>query len=281
MSSLGVRNSRLTSSSPQKASAPWAVRLYRKSVLKQEKFRAIERFLPKLEGKTCLDIGGDNGVISYLLRKKGGTWHSADMAETVESIREIVKENVHPLHGPQLPFPDERFDAVVVVDYLEHVGDDRGFVGELSRVLKPHGQLIVNVPHAKPRAILRPIRLALGLTDERHGHVRPGYRENELRQVLGELFTVQRTTTYSRFFSHAIDTLFGFFHNRLASGKGKETAKGLIITQHDFRQNTAAALVSSALYPVCWLLFQFNRFLFRTKGYLLLIRAEKRSAKGP
>jgi ubiquinone/menaquinone biosynthesis C-methylase UbiE len=264
---------------PQRASVPWAIRLYRKSVLKQEKFRAIERFLPRLEGKTCLDIGGDNGVISFLLREKGGTWHSADMAETIESIRKVVKQNVHPLYGSHLPYPDEYFDLVVVIDYLEHIPDDRAFVGELSRVLKRHGELIVNVPHAKRRAILRPIRLAFGLTDQRHGHVRPGYREKELQQLLNGLFTVRQTTTYSRFFSQAIDIIFAFVHTHLGEREGKETAKGLIITQEDFGWDTAAVLLSSALYPVCWLLFQLNRLLFLTKGYLLMLRAEKKSPR--
>lgn len=281
MSTPKPSKSRVPSSMPQRASVPWAIRLYRKSVLKQEKFRAIERFLPGLEGKTCLDIGGDNGVISYLLREKGGTWHSADMAETIESIRKVVKENVYPLCGSHLPFPDEHFDLVVVIDYLEHISNDCSFVTELSRVLKPHGELIVNVPHAKRRAILRPIRLALGLTDQRHGHVRPGYREKELRQLLNDLFTVRKTATYSRFFSQAIDIIFAFVHTHLGEGEGKETAKGLIITQEDFGWDTAAMLLSSALYPVCWLLFQLNRLLFWTKGYLLLVRAEKKSVRGP
>jgi len=256
---------------------PWAVRLYRRSVLKQEKFRAIERFLPPLEGKTCLDIGGDNGVISYLLRKKGGTWHSADLPEAVESIRKIVGENVHRLLGPKLPFPDEHFDLVVVIDYMEHILEDEAFVRELFRVLRTGGEVIVNVPHAKPGAVLRPIRLALGLTDERHGHVRPGYRAQELRRLLGPLFTVKAVTTYSRFFSHAVDTVFGFIHGRLGAGQGKETSKGIIVTQKDFERDIKALLFASLLYPVCKLLVQLNRLLFFTKGYLLLVRAGKKA----
>ncbi len=263
-------------SSDRKPSLPWAMRLYRKSVLKQEKLRAIERFLPPLEGRACLDIGGDNGVISYLLRQKGGVWHSADMPETVEVIRETVGENVHSLQGALLPFPTGHFDLVVVIDYLEHIQDDRAFVAELFRVLRPGGVLVVNVPHAKRGAILRPVRLALGLTDERHGHVRPGYGEHDLRQLLGDRFTVQRVMSYSRFFSHLIDTVFGFLHSRM--GKGSETRKGTLVTERDFEQGGRAVAVSWLLYPMCWLLVQFNRLLFFTKGYLLLVRADKKTS---
>lgn len=61
------------------------LKLYDKSILKKAKFAAIEQFLPDLNNKTCLDIGADNGVISYLLRQKGGDWYSADLDEHVVS----------------------------------------------------------------------------------------------------------------------------------------------------------------------------------------------------
>lgn len=48
------------------------------------------------------------------------------------------------------PFADREFDLVVVVDFLEHIPDDRGFAAELGRILKPGGRLIVNVPR-EPR----------------------------------------------------------------------------------------------------------------------------------
>lgn len=260
---------------------PWPLLLYRKSVLKQEKFHAIERFLPSVSGKACLDIGGDNGVISYLLRQRGGLWHSADSPEAVEAIQDIVGNNVHRLSGPNLPFPGEHFDLVVVIDYMEHIREDRQFAQELFRVLKPGGHLIVNVPHYKKRAVLRPIRTALGLTDERHGHVRPGYREDELQSLLHEFFDVTEMSTYSRFFSQAIDTLFGFLHGRVGRGKGKETSKGIIVTQQDFEREGKSFLLASLVYPLCKLLVRLNAVLFFTKGYLLIARACKHPAEAP
>ena len=55
----------------------WAVALFRKSVLKQAKLRQILELLDDPAGKTNLDIGADNGIISYLLRQRGGRWYSA------------------------------------------------------------------------------------------------------------------------------------------------------------------------------------------------------------
>ena len=91
--------------------------------MKQAKFRQIESLLDDPAGKTNLDIGADNGVISYLLRRQGGEWHSADLDErAVDSIRQLVGRNVYRLEGARTPFPDQTFDQVVVVDYLEHPG---------------------------------------------------------------------------------------------------------------------------------------------------------------
>lgn len=45
-----------------------------------------------------------------------------------------------------LPFGDREFDLVCAFDVIEHVGDDRRVFGEVSRVLKDEGVLILSVP---------------------------------------------------------------------------------------------------------------------------------------
>jgi len=45
-----------------------------------------------------------------------------------------------------LPFPDQEFDLIGAFDVIEHVGDDRRVLGELSRVLKNDGMLVFSVP---------------------------------------------------------------------------------------------------------------------------------------
>jgi ubiquinone/menaquinone biosynthesis C-methylase UbiE len=258
--------------------AEWAVALFNRSVLKQEKYRSIVTMLGEVDGKVCLDIGGDNGVISYLLRQRGGVWHSADLAETaVASIRRLVNDNVHQIDGQSTPFADDCFDVVVIVDYLEHIHTDREFCRELARILKPSGTLIVNVPHIKRHSLLNRIRHAIGLTDDKHGHVRPGYTVAGLTRVIGRGFAVQAAKTYSGTFSESIDTLmhaaFGLLE-RIKRGRSPEaTAKGTVVTHDDLQRHRAEFLLLSAVYPVFWLIARLDRLLVLQQGYKLIVKA--------
>lgn len=46
----------------------------------------------------------------------------------------------------RLPFGDAQFQAVTMLDVLEHLGDDRGALAEVRRVLRPSGSLVFSVP---------------------------------------------------------------------------------------------------------------------------------------
>ena len=60
-----------------------------------------------------------------------------------------MKRDVHLLDGGRTDFADDEFDRVVIVDFLEHIEDDAGFIAELHRILKPGGVLIVNTDNFK------------------------------------------------------------------------------------------------------------------------------------
>jgi len=45
-----------------------------------------------------------------------------------------------------LPFPDEHFELLCVLDVVEHVVDDRAAFGELSRVVKDNGIMFMSAP---------------------------------------------------------------------------------------------------------------------------------------
>lgn len=46
----------------------------------------------------------------------------------------------------QLPFAESSFDAVFILDVLEHIDDDETVLREIRRVLRPGGSLLITVP---------------------------------------------------------------------------------------------------------------------------------------
>jgi SAM-dependent methyltransferase len=253
-----------------------ALALFRRSVLKQEKFRAIEALLGDTRGKTCLDVGSNNGVISYLLRQRGGLWFSADLEpKTVESIRAMVGERVWRIDDQGTPFEDGAFDLVVIIDFLEHIAGDGRFVRELTRILKPGGELVVNVPNLKPASLLNKIRLAIGLTDEKHGHLRPGYSADSLATLLGPDFKMERSRTYSKTFSESVDTLLNFLYMTRQEKKDRQvgSAKGIVVGQEELGRNKKEFYLLSALYPLLYLVAKLDHLLPFFSGYKLIIKA--------
>ena len=246
---------------------PWPLALFRRSVLKQRKLAEIERALGASDGLSCLDLGSDNGVISLLLRQRGGSWASADLSdEAVASIRELVETDVHRLDGERLPFDDDAFDRVVVVDMLEHVRDEGAFAAELARVTKPGGRLVVNTPHLK-QTLLRRFRHTIGQTDAKHGHLRPGYTPESLGALLGSAFDAERHQTYSRFFSELVDTLLNWGIERL--GK-KGSAKGMVVTGADVKKHRKLFLAYSLIYPLVWVISRLDSLIPWASGYMLI-----------
>jgi len=252
-----------------------AMQLFRVSALKQQKWRRISSLLGDARGLRGLDIGADNGVISYLLREAGGSWKSADLeADAVEAIRALVGCEVYQIDGRTTPFGDAEFDRIVIVDFLEHIHTDREFVAELARILRSGGELIVNVPHVK-QSWLRRFRLWIGQTDKAHGHVRPGYTVESLAALLGGSFAMTASGTYSKFFSEAVDTLITWGY-RTAQGKRQATSrKGTVVTGQDLRRHQRAFQLYRLVYPFVWLMSRMDRLLVWRSGYMLIVKATR------
>lgn len=251
--------------------AEWALKLFNKSPLKQKKFKMICRLLEKSSGQVCLDIGSDNGVISLLLRRRGGHWHSADLIpETVAAIQSLVGERVVQIGTSALPFAENYFDKVVIVDFLEHIADDHTFINEMQRILKAGGELIINVPNPK-QGLMRKLRYALGQTDEKHGHLRPGYDLAALSELLKSKFKIEEVQSYSRVFAELIDTFVTFGLGILKKNAG--TQKGNVVTGADLKKMQSSFRIYGLIYPVLWVFAKLDNLVPWLHGNMLIVRA--------
>jgi SAM-dependent methyltransferase len=87
------------------------------------------------------------------------------------SAHEIQHVDIHcDLSGP-VPLPDNHFDTVILSDVLEHLPNPEQVCTEISRMLRPGGCLLANVPFYYP------------LHEEPHDYFR--YTEFALRRFLG------------------------------------------------------------------------------------------------
>ena len=248
--------------------------LYGASVLKQAKWHELSAAIGMTDGLEALDLGSDNGVISWLLRRRGGRWTSADLtAETVDAIRAMVGERVHRLTDATLPFPTASFDLIVVVDLLEHLRDDGRLLAEIARCLRPGGRAVLSIPHLKPWAVLPLVRHAIGLTDEWHGHLHPGYTRESLQSLLPPDLRIVGTRTYSRLFSHLLATALNWVYLRKSHGRVASTAKGMVVTGRQIDGGSLRTL--RLVYPAMRSFVALDGLVGWTRGYSLLVRLEK------
>ena len=238
--------------------------VFKRALPMQVKLHEIIRSLGNTEKLVCLDIGADNAMMSYYLRKRGGEWHSAVRGQReADAANAVVDGNVYVMEGQTLPFKKSFFDVLIVFDYLERAESDENFIEECHRVLKPDGRLIVNVSHVRPWMVLRPLQQMMGLTHEKKGHLRPGYSESQLFNILKHGFDVHRMRSYSRFFVELTETFVQFF---------KAQAR-----EADPANEKKVRTVYSLAFPLYWLGYLFDMLLFFTRGYNLIAVAKRRA----
>ena len=99
-----------------------------------------------------LDLGCGEGYGTALLSRAVGEIVGVDVDEAAiaHAASRYASDNCRFRRhdGERLPFEDAAFDAVVSFQVIEHVPGDRMYVSEVSRVLRPGGQLVLTTPNA-------------------------------------------------------------------------------------------------------------------------------------
>jgi ubiquinone/menaquinone biosynthesis C-methylase UbiE len=120
--------------------------IYDRVIPPSDLIRLRERLRLPTAGR-LLDAGGGTGRVSSRLR------HFVDEVIISDVSLSMLKQaqakgQLQPAqaHVERLPFPVASFDRVVVVDALHHFCNQREAVGDLLRVLKPGGRLVIEEP---------------------------------------------------------------------------------------------------------------------------------------
>lgn len=99
-----------------------------------------------LAGRTLLDVGGGDGYWAGQARRRGAVAVALDLAhgKLVRGAR--LPDAPHLVEGDalSLPFDDASFDVVLSVCAIEHFPSGEVALDEMSRVLKPGGDLVLS-----------------------------------------------------------------------------------------------------------------------------------------
>ncbi len=108
------------------------------------------RFVDLPRDGILLDAGGGTGRVSKAFQDRIGTIVIVDL-----SLRMLTQAGGNPgLHAVNsliecIPFSDQVFDRVIMVDAFHHVINQRETARELWRVVRPGGRIVIEEPNIK------------------------------------------------------------------------------------------------------------------------------------
>jgi ubiquinone/menaquinone biosynthesis C-methylase UbiE len=119
-----------------------------------------------IKGEKVLDLGCGNGRFSELVAPED--YLGADACEALIKIAQgkYPDKIFFPVEALQLPFPDHSFDKIFCLAVIHHLPSEayrRIFLGEIKRVLRPGGKLILTSWYLldKPKQLLKLGKLGL------------------------------------------------------------------------------------------------------------------------
>jgi SAM-dependent methyltransferase len=108
----------------------------------------VREFLPECQGRRILEIGCGDGKLLSLLDQKNEV-HGIDASESgIGAARARgLAAGVLDVSSNSLPFDDDYFDVVIVLETIEHMMNPYYALQQVRRVLQPKGRLICSVPN--------------------------------------------------------------------------------------------------------------------------------------
>ncbi len=262
----------------------WQLRLFRKSLKKQQKLNALSKMLDDDPDRECLLItcGDNNGAMNWHLRNLGGNWRWADAEQdSIAQISEVTGDEVTEMDkdNPSLPFSDNSFDEIITIDVHEHLSNPRLMNQELARLVKPGGKVIVTTPNGNEKKLVVRIKNLVGMRPEEYGHYVVGYDTPQLKEQLEEVqLTPIQDGSYARFFTELLELIINFTYVKLLSKRSEaKVEKGQIAPQNINQVKSVEKTLKlySFVYPIFLAISKLD-FLDRSpRGYAVIVAARK------
>jgi 2-polyprenyl-6-hydroxyphenyl methylase/3-demethylubiquinone-9 3-methyltransferase len=127
-------------------------------------------------GSVLVDVACGGGLLAPHIRHLGYVHIGVDLSPT--AVRVAREHGLRVVQGDaaRLPLADSSVDVVVAGECLEHVHDLKGVVGELCRILKPGGTLVVDTIASTALARF----LAITVAERLPGGPPPGLHDGDL-----------------------------------------------------------------------------------------------------
>lgn len=152
-------------------------RIHDKMIYSRRMKRLSELIIPLLEdSREVLDVGCGDGKIDYLIKQKKDKL-------SIQGIDVLVRPNtfikVKEYDGNTIPYDDDFFDTVILIDVLHHTDEPEKLLSECTRVAKKYVIIKDHIKHG----IITYLKLrAMDYVGNAHYHVRLPYNYLTERQ---------------------------------------------------------------------------------------------------
>ncbi len=260
---------------------PWQLKLFSKSLKKQQKIGLLLKQLRPLAGDRCLLVtnGDNNGALNYHLRANGGRWAWVENeANGIAQMEELLGERVLEGDHSRIPVADAAFDVVVSIDVHEHLEDCAQFNHELKRVTKLGGHVIVTTPNGSAWKPVTLLKRLVGMGKEKYGHQVWGYTIRQHERMLSAVgLKPVASGSYSRFFTELIELGINFGYVIVLSRKKTRARAGEIApsTRDKLSAVEKQYRLYSALYPSLLAISKLDLLLPFFTGYAVSVVARR------